>query len=75
VLLPYIGTVILLPAYVFMRCYTLYYIEQFGEPWRLFVYEEGAVLCLSCGYDLRGNPDALTCPECGAPTPAGAPPT
>lgn len=73
VLLPYIGTVILLPAYVFMRCYTLYYIEQFGEPWRLFVYEEGAVMCLSCGYDLRGNPGALTCPECGAPTPVGAP--
>lgn len=22
--------------------------------------------CHQCGYDLRGNPDAATCPECGA---------
>lgn len=67
--LPYLGTVILLPAIVFMRCYTLYFLEQFGEPWRLFVYESGDILCVSCGYDLRGNPDAPTCPECGSPTP------
>ena len=71
-LLPYLGTVILLPAFVFMRCYTLYFLEQFGEPWRLFVYEEGSVICLACGYDLRGNPDARACPECGAVTPAGS---
>ncbi len=68
--LPYIGTVILLPAIVFMRCYTLYFLEQFGEPWRLFVYETGVILCVACGYDLRGNPDAPTCPECGSLTPA-----
>jgi hypothetical protein len=70
--LPYLGTVMLLPAYVFMRCYTLYFLEQFGEPWRLFVYEEGSVICLTCGYDLRGNPNAIMCPECGAATPPGA---
>lgn len=70
-MLPYLGTVILLPVFVFTRCYTLYFLEQFGEPWRLFVYEEGAVICLVCGYDLRGNPDATMCPECGAITPAG----
>lgn len=23
-------------------------------------------VCAKCGYDLRGNPDAKTCPECGA---------
>ncbi len=71
VLLPYIGTVILLPAFVFMRCYTLYFLEQFGEPWRLFVYDTGGIPCGTCGYDLRGNPEALTCPECGSPTPPG----
>lgn len=71
-LLPYLGTVILLPALVFMRCYTLYFLEQFGEPWRLFVYEQGSVICLACGYDLRGNPAATSCPECGAVTPGGA---
>jgi hypothetical protein len=69
VLLPYIGTVILLPAFVFMRCYTLYFLEQFGEPWRLFIYDTDRVPCVSCGYDLRGNPEARTCPECGGPTP------
>ena len=68
--LPYIGTVILLPILVFLRCYTLYFLEQFGEPWRIFVYDTGEVPCVSCGYDLRGNPEALTCPECGEPTPA-----
>lgn len=71
--LPYLGTVMLLPAYVFMRCYTLYFLEQFGEPWRLFVYEEGSVICLTCGYDLRGNPNATMCPECGAATPPRPP--
>ncbi len=39
--LPYIGTVILLPIYVFYRCYSLYFLQQFGPGWRLF-YEEPA---------------------------------
>ena len=69
-MLPSLGTVFLLPAFVFMRCYTLYFLEQFGEPWRLFVYDTGFIPCMYCGYDLRGNPEALTCPECGGPTPA-----
>ncbi len=68
-MIPYIGTVVLLPVFVFMRCYTLYFIEQFGEPWRIFIYEDGSVICLSCGYDLRGNLDSTHCPECGHPTP------
>jgi hypothetical protein len=28
-------------------------------------------LCENCGYDLRGNPAARTCPECGTPTAGG----
>lgn len=26
----------------------------------------GGLICLVCGYDLRGLPEPLTCPECGA---------
>jgi hypothetical protein len=37
--LPYIGTVILLPLFVFMRCYSLYLLEQFGPDWQVFAYE------------------------------------
>lgn len=32
--LPYIGTVILLPLFVFMRSYPIFFIEQFGPEWR-----------------------------------------
>ncbi len=66
-IIPYIGTVMMLPIFVFQRCYTLYFLEQFGEPWRLFVYDRESQLCVSCGYDLRGNPNATHCPECGMP--------
>jgi hypothetical protein len=34
--LPYIGTVILLPLYVFMRSYSLYFLQQFGQQWHIF---------------------------------------
>jgi hypothetical protein len=34
--LPYIGSVILLPLSVFMRQYTLYYLEQYGPSWQFF---------------------------------------
>jgi len=34
--LPYIGTVILLPLFVFMRSYSLYFLQQFGPRWRVF---------------------------------------
>jgi hypothetical protein len=27
--------------------------------------------CKTCGYDLRGNPSAVMCPECGAVTTPG----
>lgn len=40
-LLPYIGTVILLPVIVFDRCYSILFIEQYGPGWAIFPpYEE-----------------------------------
>lgn len=35
-MLPYISTVILLPVYVFWRCYSLFFIEQIGREWKVF---------------------------------------
>ncbi len=40
VAIPYIGTVILLPLFVFERSYGLYFLEQFGDDWRFFPPEE-----------------------------------
>lgn len=33
--LPYLSSVFFLPLFVFFRCYSLYFLEQFGEEWRL----------------------------------------
>ena len=33
--IPYIGTVILLPLFVFLRAYPVYFIQQFGPQWQL----------------------------------------
>ncbi len=34
--IPYLGTVILLPLYVFKRCYPVCFLEQLGPSWRFF---------------------------------------
>jgi hypothetical protein len=36
--IPYVGTVILLPLFVFSRCYNLSFLEQFGERWRFYQF-------------------------------------
>ena len=36
VLIPYVGTVILLPVFVFWRSYSVHFLEQFGGTYRLF---------------------------------------
>ena len=36
VLIPYVGTVILLPLFVFWRSYSVHFLEQFGDDYRLF---------------------------------------
>jgi hypothetical protein len=42
-LIPYIGTVILLPVLVFTRAYSLYYLQQFGPEFDVFRTEIKAV--------------------------------
>ena len=34
--IPYIGTVILLPVIMFKRCYSVFFLEQFGDEWKFF---------------------------------------
>lgn len=40
--LPYLGSVILLPLSVFMWSYNLYFVQQFGERFRVFRFEDEA---------------------------------
>ncbi len=60
--LPYIGTVITLPLWVFLQSYTLYFMEGFGPQWQFFF---DLPTCSNCGYDLRATPIGERCPECG----------
>lgn len=66
-LIPYVSHVILLPLTVFRRCLPLTFLEQLGPAWSLFNLPDQPPHCLRCGYDLRGNPAATHCPECGNP--------
>jgi len=38
--LPYVSSVVFLPVFVFMRCYSLYFLEQFGDAWRVMPVPE-----------------------------------
>jgi len=42
--IPYIGTVILLPLIMFSRCYSLFFIEQFGDEWQIFEEQSEEVI-------------------------------
>lgn len=66
--LPYIGTVLTLPAWVFMRAYGMYFVDQFGGEWRVIKADTTGPVCRVCGYSLLGlHETTLTCPECGTP--------
>lgn len=65
---PSLRSVILLPIFVFSRCYSLYMLQQFGLAWQILP----EYVCASCDYDLRGSLGRPTCPECGAPIAAPA---
>ena len=71
--LPYINKVIFLPLYVFKRCYSLCFLEQFGEQWRVFFDEIWPASCHNCGCDFKGSTGLETCPDCGAPVELIAP--
>ncbi len=64
--LPYIRDVMLLPVWVLLRAYSLYFLAQIGPEWQMLTPLAGEPpRCPACGYDMRGNPKAPTCPECG----------
>ncbi len=65
--IPYLGTVILLPIFVFLRCYSLYFLQQFGPEWLVFYVDPADPCCSVCNYDLRASLHGPACPECGAP--------
>lgn len=44
--IPYVSTVILLPFIVFMRCYSLHFLEQFGARYQLFQRESREYLAV-----------------------------
>jgi hypothetical protein len=72
--IPYLGTVILLPLFVFNRCYALCFIEQFGPHWTIFRdHDFDGPRCTRCGYNLTLNQSGV-CPECGTPTGLLTPP-
>jgi hypothetical protein len=41
-LLPYLSSVVFLPIFVFFRCYSVGFLEQFGEEWRIIQVPEPA---------------------------------
>ncbi len=44
VMIPYLGTVLLLPLFVFKRSYSVHYLEQFGESYRLFTRDQSLAI-------------------------------
>jgi len=40
--IPYIGTVVLLPVGVFFECYALYFLQQFGSEYTFFAADPAA---------------------------------
>ncbi|MCK4871728.1 MAG: hypothetical protein KAS72_03280 [Phycisphaerales bacterium] len=63
--IPYLGTVILLPLYVFTRCYSVCFIEQYGPDWCFFTPDGVLPRCALCGCSLHGAMGTRVCPGCG----------
>jgi hypothetical protein len=69
--LPYIGTVFFLPLLVFNRCYSLYFLRQFGPEYNLIVERMPALMS---AFPVVMPPDAPVAPPGPIPTPAWPPP-
>ena len=52
--IPYVGAVILLPLSVFLRCYSLHFLEQFGGRYQLFQREASEYLAVA--HEPQGAP-------------------
>ncbi len=65
--LPYLGTVILLPLFVFARSYHLYFLEQFGSEWTFFRDKPASKMLPVV--------DGPAHPTSDSPNPFGDPPT
>lgn len=59
--LPYISSVVFLPILVFFRCYSVYFLEQFGPEWRFF--ETGEAVSAGGGASAPEPPAGLDTPE------------
>jgi hypothetical protein len=56
--------------YVWIPLWFLFLIFAIKPTWSLIAWRRRVRrlrkhLCIKCGYDLQGNPDAESCPECG----------
>ncbi len=62
--LPFVSSVLTLPLLLFLRLYSICYIQQIGTEWRFFPIQGPTGFCDACGYNLTGNLTGV-CPECG----------
>ena len=56
------GTILNLELLIFM--FVVYAVQRMFL--RMPPHGDSDLICAKCGYDLRGNPVATVCPECGA---------
>ena len=71
--LPYLGTVLFLPIYVFHRNYVLYFLRQFGPDYNLIV-DRVPEMMSAFPVIMPPPPPAPPVPPEGTPPPDGAPP-
>jgi len=71
--IPYLGTVLFLPLFIFHRCYSLYFLRQFGPEYNLIV-ERMPQLMSAFPVIMPPNPTAPWPPQAGGDFPPMPPP-